>query len=372
MPKPVRETLKMSDIRTTIKEEALRKGVISFARFMELALYCPNLGYYEQLAVSPGRKGDFFTSVSVGSLFGELLAYHCSEWLDQMVGQQWQIVEAGAHDGRLARDMLRWLQTHRPDISNSLEYWILEPSAIRKQCQQNTLGKLVGSVRWFNFWSELPTSGVNGVIISNELLDAFPTHRLAWNAVEKKWLEWGVAVKKDEFVSAKMPDDSAGRCAYAAEVPPEVLAVLPDGFTTEFCPLANQWWHQAANALKSGKLITLDYGLTAEEFFAPQRKEGTLRAYFRHHQSADLLANSGEQDITANVNFTAIRETGEKAGLTTETFVTQAQFLTEIFATMSRDNRLQSQWTSNQVRQFQTLTHPEHLGHSFRVLVQSR
>lgn len=372
MPKPVPETLEMSNIRTIIKEEALHKGVISFARFMELALYCPNLGYYEQLAVSPGRKGDFFTSVSVGCLFGELLAYQCSEWLDQMAGQRWQIVEAGAHDGRLAGDMLGWLQTHRPDISNSLEYWILEPSAIRKHCQQNTLGKLVRSVRWFNSWSELPRSGVNGVIIFNELLDAFPTHRLVWNSLEKKWVEWGVAVKGDELAWVKMPDDSAGGCAFAAEVPPEVLAVLPEGFTTEFCPLANEWWHQAATALKSGKLITFDYGLTAEELFAPQRKEGTLRAYFRHHQSGDLLANVGEQDITANVNFTAIRETGEKAGLTAETFVTQGQFLTEIFAKISRDRRLQSQWTSSQVRQFQTLTHPEHLGHSFRVLVQSR
>jgi SAM-dependent MidA family methyltransferase len=362
----------MRDIRTIIKEEALQAGVISFARFMELALYCPNLGYYEQVAVSPGRKGDFFTSVSVGALFGQLLAYQCSEWLDQMPGRRRQIVEAGAHDGRLAGDMLGWLQAHRPDISNSLEYWILEPSAIRKKCQQNALGKLAGSVHWFNSWSELPASGVNGVIISNELLDAFPTHRLGWNAAEEKWVEWGVQVKGDELAWAKMPDDSGGGCAFAAEVPPELLAVLPEGFTTEYCPLANEWWGQAAAALESGKLITLDYGLTAEEFFAPERKEGTLRAYFRHHQSGDLLSNAGEQDITANVNFTAIRETGEKAGLTTETFVTQARFVTEIFAKNSREGRLQTQWTSSQVRQFQTLTHPEHLGHSFRVLAQSR
>src|SRR6185437_14491760 len=91
-----------------------------------------------------------------------------------------------------------------------------------------------------------------------------------------------------------------------ATLPPELLNVLPDGFTTEVCPAAVDWWRQAARALKSGKLMTIDYGLRAEQFFTPTRRDGTLRAYHQHHQSNDLLARPGEQDLTAQVNFTAI------------------------------------------------------------------
>src|SRR5436305_7988993 len=100
----------MNDIRRIIEEEVVRMGSISFARFMELALYCPNFGYYEQMDESPGQKGDFFTSVSVGSQFGELLASQFASWLDEVPAKQRRLMEVGAHDGRLAGDILRWLQ----------------------------------------------------------------------------------------------------------------------------------------------------------------------------------------------------------------------------------------------------------------------
>lgn len=363
----------MSDIRTIIKQELARKGPISFARFMELALYCPNFGYYEHLDVSPGQKGDFFTSVSVGSLFGELLAYQFAEWLGTIPARPWHILEAGVHEGLLAGDILRWLQAHRPDISGSFEYWILEPSARRRCSQEKSLGNLSGSVRWFDSWSALPPTGINGFIFSNELLDAMPVHRLGWDAANKRWFEWGVKVKEDDFVWIKMPVEQGGKIrGFAQELPQELLAVLPDGFTTEICPAAIDWWQSAANALKAGKLIAFDYGMTADQFFTPERKAGTLRAYYRHHQTDELLARVGKQDITAQVNFTAILEAGESAGLRTEGLLTQAQFLTGVMAQMSKNSPHLKPWTSTQVRQFQTLTHPEHLGNSFRVLVQSR
>ncbi len=158
-------------------------------------------------------------------------------------------------------------------------------------------------------------------------------------------------------------------------------SVLPDGYTIETCPAAESWWREAANVLGHGKLLTIDYGFTADELFSPSRPRGTLRAYFRHHASDDLLANVGEQDLTAHVNFSAIQAAGESVGLKTESFQTQSQFLTRILAKASKDNSLgklvaskrsEDGWTSAQSRQFQTLTHPEHLGRAFRVLVQSR
>jgi SAM-dependent MidA family methyltransferase len=152
----------------------------------------------------------------------------------------------------------------------------------------------------------------------------------------------------------------------------DLLEVLPEGFTIEVSPAAQQWWRQAAMALESGKLVAIDYGQTADELLLPERKEGTLRAYYRHRASSDVLARPGEQDITAHVNFTAIRTAGESAGLKTERYETQAQFLTDIAAQAWREEGSSGEWTRERRRQFQTLTHPEHLGRSFRVLVQSR
>ena len=137
---------------------------------------------------------------------------------------------------------------------------------------------------------------------------------------------------------------------------------------------------EAARVLGRGKLLTIDYGFAADELFSPSRMHGTLRACFRHHASDDLLSNVGAQDLTAHVNFSEIQKAGEACGLTTESFSTQAQFLTrileksfgELVASKSDGGGSADGWTSAQARQFQTLTHPEHLGRAFRVLVQSR
>ena len=137
----------------------------------------------------------------------------------------------------------------------------------------------------------------------------------------------------------------------------------------ELCPAATHWWREAASALVIGKLMTIDYGGVLEELLSPVRNTGTLRAYSRHRIGADVLANPGEQDITAHVNFTEIINTGEAAGLKTELFTTQRQFLTEIARVVWKGNDF---LPPQKIRQFQTLTHPEHLGRPFKVLVQSR
>jgi len=149
---------------------------------------------------------------------------------------------------------------------------------------------------------------------------------------------------------------------------PDLLAVLPDGFVIDLSSSAADWWRCAALALNRGRLVTIDYGYTAEEFLRPDRREGTLRAYSMHHVSSDVLANPGERDITAHVNFSQLRMTGERAGLSSEEILSQAQFLTRI---------AECEWQQRppspaEIRQFQSLTHPEHLGRAFRVLVQSR
>jgi SAM-dependent MidA family methyltransferase len=382
----------MNPLSEIIRREVAQSGILPFARFMELALYCPKHGYYEAKKDNPGRRGDFYTSVGVGKLFGQLLAFQFAEWLETLNPQPstLNLVESGAHDGQLAGDILTWLQLNRPELFDRVEYQVIEPSPRRQEWQKKTLEQYSSHVRWFAGFQSLlqertchssPATRhppLRGVIFSNELLDAMPVHRFGWDAQNKKWFEWGVAVDGEKFAWARIPDTLALRSGERAgargafeNLPPELLAALPDGYTIETCPAAEDWWREAAGILKRGKLMTIDYGLTADELILPSRPRGTLRAYFRHHAGDDLLANVGEQDLTAHVNFSAIQAAGESVGLRTEMFSTQSQFLTQILGKASKDNSL-GEWTPAQARQFQTLTHPEHLGRAFRVLVQSR
>jgi SAM-dependent MidA family methyltransferase len=387
----------VSQLFEKIAKEIEAAGPISFARFMELALYCPVYGYYEKEEDTVGRQGDFYTSVSVGSLFGELLAWQFAEWLTGVHtpqsgearcalprGARLQLVEAGAHRGELARDILSWLSRQRRELFEQIEYWIVEPSDRRRGWQQQTLAEFKERVYWAETFVELghalaprrpsPVTDhpIRGLVFSNELLDALPVHRLGWDAARRQWFEWGVKLADRRFVWARLPELDS-RCtsqlsrlgAHAADLP------LPDGFTLEICPAAEIWWREAAGALGCGKLLTIDYGLTTPELLLPERCQGTLRAYRQHRPAGDVLADPGQQDLTAHVNFSAIQEAGESAGLKTEAFLTQTQFLTNIAAQIWNSDTQFGEWTPKHTRQFQTLTHPEHLGRAFRVLVQS-
>lgn len=372
----------MKTLFQIIRAEAAAGGVLSFARFMELALYCPVHGYYETQKNNVGQRGDFYTSVSTGELFGELLAFQFAAWLDEIKTRNPQLstlslIEAGAHDGKLAKDILTWLRCHRPQLFEQLEYLILEPSPSRQQWQQETL-KDFPNVRWHNSQPSTLNYQLSGVSFSNELLDAMPVHRYGWDAQDKKWFEWGVAPEGEKFVWAKIQrSDIRGQTwetylpSSILDLPSSLLDVLPDGYTIETSPAAESWWREAAGLLKCGKLLAIDYGHGDDELFSPARTRGTLRAYHRHHVSDDLLANVGEQDLTAHVNFSGIQKAGEAAGLTTESLTTQPQFLTQILGAAMKDKSF-SEWNARRTRQFQTLTHPEHLGRAFRVLVQSK
>ena len=364
-----------SPLADLIRAEIGQHGAIPFARFMELALYHPEHGYYERGPANVGRRGDFYTSVSVGPLFGELLAGQFAQWAESGVrsqesGAAFQIVEAGAHDGRLAADILRWFRQWQPALFARIEYWIVEPSLRRQEWQRETLAEFASQVRWLAGLPADPSAGqFRGVLFANELLDAFPVHRLGWDARAREWFEWGVGVRDGSLVWKRM---EARPAPAGFPLPDALLAVLPDGFILETCPAATVWWEAAARCLQSGRLLTFDYGLTAEEFLSPARAGGTLRAYHQHHQSADLLAQPGEQDLTAHVNFTALQAAGERAGLRTEGLFSQTQFLTRIAEASWRTPTHGAAWDSVRARQFQTLTHPQHLGRAFRVLVQTR
>ena len=356
----------MTETATILRHEIERIGVISFPRFMELVLYCPNSGYYERESQRIGRDGDFYTNVSIGALFAELLAFQFAQWLDALTAGQCQLVEAGAHDGQLASDILEWLKTHRPELSGRIEYIIVEPSKRRQLWQQKTLEQFAGQVTWATTLPIMKKGSVTGIIFSNELLDAFPVSRLSWDRANGTWFEWGVGVAGDRFVWRRMPGkvkdwDVELRDA-GFEFSPELETVLPDGYIIELCPAAAVWWREASATLHHGKLMAIDYGFTSRQLMAPERCRGTLRAYRHHHVTDDVLADPGEQDITCHVNFTHIQRTGEEVGLETEALVTQSQFLTNIASSLRQANSATGAPPSAQARQFQSLTHPEHFG----------
>lgn len=355
----------MNPLGTHLREHIQRFGPMPFAEFMRQALYDSTHGYYSRDARKIGKRGDFMTSVSVGAFFGELLAFQFARWIGWIRDQAnaVQIVEAGAHDGQLARDVLESLHENEPSILALLEYWIVEPHAGRRAGQQKTLAPF-SNVRWFETLDEIK-GRVHGIIFSNELLDALPAHPFAWNATARRFEEIGVGLMGDSFAWTRLPQPTIA----PPKFPPELLDVLPDGYVFELSPDASRWWTAAASALKRGWLLTIDYGGVLEELLSPGRTSGTMRAYSQHRVSADVLANPGEQDITTHVNFSEIQRAGEAGGLKTVALTTQSQFLTGIARELWRSR---GSWPQHQVRQFQTLTHPEHLGRPFRVLVQSR
>jgi SAM-dependent MidA family methyltransferase len=372
----------VNQVAEKIAREIVSRGHIPFARFMELALYCPDYGYYEKEEDTIGRSGDYYTSVSVGSLFGQLLALQFADWTQDEPSRV-RVVEAGAHGGQLARDILNWLRKWRPSLFERVEYCLVEPSPRRREWQSRTLGEFGGQVRWVARMSELAGSqfaaAVHGVIFANELLDALPVHRLVWEAHQRRWLEMGVTLIEGRFEWTRLEGQELPGSACPLPTPlthflphpeAELAEALPDGFIFDYCPAAAAWWREAASVLAHGRLVTLDYSLSDGVLLSPERGAGTLRAYFRHQVSSDLFAHPGCQDLTAHVDFASLQAVGEAAGLKTEAMESQARFLTRIAARIWQADLGFDAWTPKQNRQFLTLTHPEHLGGRFRVLIQ--
>ena len=350
-----------------IRAEIDDDGPMPFARFMELALYHPEFGYYEKDSDQVGRRGDFVTSVSVGAVFGQLLAFRFAKWLEAIDGPV-QVVEAGAHDGTLAGDILEWLAAYDGPLFARLRYVIAEPSAKRRSWQAKRLAKFADKVEWCDSLAGTPE--IRGVIFCNELLDAFPAHRIGWDAAKRGWFEWVVTWRDDAFRWEPLDDNGAAWRALLPAWPSELLDVLPDQYTTELSPQANAWWRAAADQLAVGKLIALDYGHGPDDWPAANQPDGTVRGYRCQKLVDDVLTDPGKQDLTAHANFGLAKQSGEAAGLQTELFTSQERFLNGAFAEMLQSAPALGQ--AMDVRQLQALTHPAHMGRPFRVLVQSR
>jgi SAM-dependent MidA family methyltransferase len=233
------------------------------------------------------------------------------------------------------------------------------------------LGPFGGQVHWAERLGAPGLEEIHGVVFANELLDAMPCHQVVWDSTRQEWKERGIREEGPGF-AWECVDLTSDAASMLRGVPEEMLGALPNGFTTEVCPAALRWVECTADLLRRGWLVLFDYGFGKGERWAPHRSTGTLRAYSRHQVSEDVLKEPGGQDITASVDFDAVQSAGEARGLVTHGLWRQEVFLTKILEEMDDVRRRAEAWDSNRRRQFQTLVHPQHLGHHFRVLVQSR
>lgn len=297
-------------IQAKIEQSA---GWLSFADFMQMALYTPDLGYYSGGAKKFGVGGDFVTAPEISPLFAQTLARQVAQVLTVTNGD---VLELGAGTGKLAADLLLALQALG---CAPQQYFILEVSAYLRQIQKESLQKslpteLLTRVVWLDV---LPQNFV-GVILGNEVLDAIPVHLI--HKTVGGLYERGVAYDGDFIWQDRLLE--TGDLSDLA-----IKLGLPNEYLTEVCPAASGLITSLAQVLQRGVIIMLDYGFSAREYYHPQRNLGTLMCHYQHYSHTEPLIYVGLQDITAHVDFTSVAHAGVSHGLELSGFCTQAQFL---------------------------------------------
>ena len=358
LPVPSDEAMQHSNqlIEFIHHDIAAHDGWISFARYMELALYAPGLGYYSAGAHKFGEAGDFITAPELSPLFGRTLARQITEI---MAHSAQHILELGAGSGKLATDMLTELEQLDclPD-----SYTILEVSADLRARQQalicERLPHLFDRIHWLD---TLPEK-FSGAIIANEVLDALPVHLVRWQ--DSAITERGVSVGDNSFIWQERKISDAALLEAAQKIK------VPDGYVSEICLTARGLINSLAQSLAQGTMLFIDYGFGTREFYHPQRNKGTLMCHYRHHAHDDPFYLPGLQDITSHVNFTDIAECGIDAGLELLGYTSQAFFLincgiSTLMEDISPENLREYLPLSAQL---QKLTSPAEMGELFKVI----
>ncbi|MEL6440026.1 MAG: class I SAM-dependent methyltransferase [Cyanobacteria bacterium J06621_8] len=301
---------------------------ITFAQYMATVLYEPNWGYYSSGVVGIGSQGDFFTSSSLGKDFGELLAIQLAEmWQRLGCPQRFQVVEMGAGTGELAQDILSFIYDHQSQaLIEALEYAIVERSPLLIKQQQERLESFTDwGLTWQNL-ADIPLNSIEGCIISNELLDAFPVHLITKQ--DNQLQEVYLTLEDDRLTETVAELSTAKLEQYFKLIEIDLLqSEYSQGYRSEVNLEALDWIKAIANRLRRGYLLTIDYGYTAQKYYRPSRSQGTLKCYYQHRHHNNPYVNLGYQDLTAHVDFTAIQRQGELANLQTIGFTQQGLFL---------------------------------------------
>ena len=349
-------------------EIAAEGGWIGFARFMQLALYEPGLGYYSAGARKFGAAGDFITAPEVAPVFSRCLALQCAEVL-QAAGAGIALLELGAGSGAMAAELLAELERQGAlpaDTGSSIS----APTCANASAKpwQQVVPHLLPRVQWLDSPARRPFAGM---ILANEVLDALTIERFAIRGGEVNAL--GVS---SEFGQLQLAEVRAASRLVAAvrRIEADIGIALPDGYESEVCTGLARWFESIAYSLERGVLLFIDYGLPRREYYSAERTRGTLLCHFRHRFHDDALTRVGLQDITAWVDFTAVAEAAQGAGCEVAGYTTQAHFLIgcglgDFVANVEGLDLVQR---LNLSRQAMVLTLPGEMGERFKVIALSK
>ena len=360
LPKPDPAAAAHSEkVKQHILAEIREHGSIPFARFMELALYAPGLGYYSAGAHKFGAGGDFVTAPEISPLFSRCLARQCQQVLAEIPDSD--ILELGAGTGIMAADILLELEKLNTLPSH---YYILEISAELKQRQQALLQQkiphLINRVTWLE---SLAHFKMCGIVIANEVIDALPIYKFK---MTHQLQEFSVTEDNGEFIWKLTEPDHL-----LAQQVAKLNISLPENYESEINLMLQSWLAAISDVLTQGVVLLMDYGFPRHEYYHPDRSMGTLMCHYRHHAHSDPLILVGIQDITAHVDFTHVAEAAEEAKLTVAGYTTQANFLLscDITALAHSDDDFQQLQYNQQIKK---LLLPNEMGELFKVIALTR
>jgi SAM-dependent MidA family methyltransferase len=364
------------------REESLRKFILSqiekrgplpFSQFMAWCLYHPEYGYYQSKGTRIGKEGDYYTSPSVSPLFGHLIAKQLFQMAEILGGENFDVVEMGGGRGFLCEDIIDWAKKNSPAFYQQLRYHLIETSApfLREQRERLSEKEREGRVFWIDpkMFGEGKVQ-IQGCFLSNELVDAFPVHRVILDQGNLK--EIYVTQRNGQFEEqwGELSDPRIASYFHSMDI------TLQEGQKAEVNLLALEWMERVARCLERGFVLTIDYGCLSEELYAPNRREGTLLCYFQHQASENSYERLGEQDITSHVNFTSLIRKGEEVGLSFTGLVPQYRFLIGlgILEQMETLGKELSELDGLKLRlSLKNLIEPEMgMGEVFKVLVQHK
>jgi len=354
-------------LEARVREEiALHGGWIGFARYMQLALYEPGLGYYSAGARKFGAAGDFITAPEVAPVFSRCLAAQCEEVLRGLGGGD--VLELGAGSGAMAAELLEELA--RRDCLPG-RYGILDVSADLRERQRATLAAAVPHLLDRVAWLDRLPDDFTGIVVANEVLDAMPVERFVVRSDGLNALGVTSNLGRLEWSEARAP---AALADAVRVVQRDAGVAWPEGYTSEINPALADWLAALAAAVRRGVLLFIDYGLPRREYYAAERSDGTLLCHFRHRFHDDPFTRVGLQDITSWVDFTAVAAVGQAVGLDVAGYTTQAHFLIDCglgeFVADVSDLDVVSR--VNLSRQAMVLTLPGEMGERFKAIALAK
>jgi SAM-dependent MidA family methyltransferase len=359
-----------------IREQIAKHGPVTFRWFMQQALYHPQHGYYGSGKARIGRHGDFYTNVSVGRLFGELMAKQIEEmWKRLGRPAGFAVLEEGGHGGHFAQDVLGWMQRYSPDLYSEVKYWLVEPNPILRQEQQERLADLPrNKVRWCDGLASFEAGSLCGVHVSNELLDAFPVHLVTWTG--DLWQENFVDLGASGFCFVLGPPSNNQLRTHLDTLPTDRFERARGAYQTEVNLAASRWIEDVASILSRGFVLAADYGYPRDVYYSAERTEGTLIGYRDQHKVFDPLLEVGNCDLTAHVDFTTLAERGEACGLRLNGYCDQHHFMVglgeEELLKIEQSGLEMTLDLLHFLRTFKTLMHPATMGLAFKFLCMEK